>query len=117
MLASAWPIGFCQVIGQFNLGFIVARLGGDLFILDQHACEEKTKFEELQRSTNLHEQTLIAPLVLEATAAEEEVCSRSHTDCPAFPPILCPVNIRLAEMFGAWVFLHSYMEYHFCGCC
>lgn len=30
-----------DVIGQFNLGFIIAELNGDLFILDQHACDEK----------------------------------------------------------------------------
>ena len=29
-----------QVLGQFNLGFIVARLGRDLFIVDQHASGE-----------------------------------------------------------------------------
>ena len=26
-----------QALGQFNLGFIIARLGRDLFIVDQHA--------------------------------------------------------------------------------
>jgi DNA mismatch repair protein PMS2 len=26
-----------EVLGQFNLGFILARLGQDLFIVDQHA--------------------------------------------------------------------------------
>jgi DNA mismatch repair protein PMS2 len=30
-----------KVLGQFNLGFIIARLEDDLFILDQHACDEK----------------------------------------------------------------------------
>ena len=30
-----------NVLGQFNLGFIIAELRGDLFILDQHACDEK----------------------------------------------------------------------------
>jgi DNA mismatch repair protein PMS2 len=29
------------VLGQFNLGFIVAKFRGDLYILDQHACDEK----------------------------------------------------------------------------
>jgi DNA mismatch repair ATPase MutL len=29
-----------EVCGQFNLGFMVARLGGDLFIIDQHASGE-----------------------------------------------------------------------------
>lgn len=26
-----------DILGQFNLGFIIARLGRDLFIIDQHA--------------------------------------------------------------------------------
>jgi DNA mismatch repair protein PMS2 len=34
--------------GQFNLGFIIARLGRDLFIVDQHASDEKSTFERLQ---------------------------------------------------------------------
>jgi DNA mismatch repair ATPase MutL len=33
---------------QFNLGFIIARIGADVFILDQHACDEKFNFERLQ---------------------------------------------------------------------
>ncbi len=31
-----------EVIGQFNLGFIIARLGADLFIVDQHASGERS---------------------------------------------------------------------------
>lgn len=62
-----------EVLGQFNLGFAVCRLGNDLFVLDQHACEEKTLFESLQRSTRLHEQALLRPFVFECPAAEEAV--------------------------------------------
>ena len=29
------------VLGQFNLGFIVTRAAHDLFIVDQHAADEK----------------------------------------------------------------------------
>ena len=32
-----------RVVGQFNLGFIIAELRGDLYILDQHACDEKVR--------------------------------------------------------------------------
>ncbi len=39
-----------RVLGQFNLGFIIAELRGDLYILDQHACDEKFRFEALQES-------------------------------------------------------------------
>ena len=48
-----------QVLGQFNLGFIIARLEDDLFILDQHACDEKYNFETLQAKTQLMMQPLI----------------------------------------------------------
>ena len=30
-----------RIIGQFNLGFIIAEYHNDLYILDQHACDEK----------------------------------------------------------------------------
>lgn len=62
-----------QVLGQFNMGFIVARTGADLFILDQHACDEKVNFERLQQTTTIHQQPLIAPMPVEVTAAEEVI--------------------------------------------
>eukprot|EP01137_Pigoraptor_chileana_P005805 Opistho-2@49383 len=62
-----------DVIGQFNMGFIIARLGRDLFIVDQHATDEKYNFEELERTTQLCPQPLICPQPLELTAAAEGV--------------------------------------------
>ena len=49
------------VIGQFNKGFILCTLNShqDLFILDQHACDEKFNFETVSRNTVLHCQDLI----------------------------------------------------------
>jgi len=35
-----------EVIGQFNKGFIIARLKDDLFIIDQHASDEKCNYEK-----------------------------------------------------------------------
>ncbi len=32
-----------KILGQFNLGFIIAEHKGDIYILDQHACDEKYK--------------------------------------------------------------------------
>ena len=45
-----------RVIGQFNKGFIMCTKNSneDLFILDQHACDEKFNFETVSRSTVLH---------------------------------------------------------------
>jgi DNA mismatch repair protein PMS2 len=54
-----------EVIGQFNLGFIIAKLDDDLFIIDQHASDEKHTFENLQRTTKFHKQRLIRPVPLE----------------------------------------------------
>ena len=52
-----------RIIGQFNLGFIIARsgAGGDVYIVDQHASHEKKRFEELVAGTVLHEQRLLLP--------------------------------------------------------
>ena len=68
-----------EVVGQFNLGFIVVRrrksrtnIQGDddasgegelamddLFIVDQHAADEKYNFETLQRKTKIKSQQMI----------------------------------------------------------
>ncbi|CAM9152807.1 unnamed protein product [Pylaiella littoralis] len=60
-----------RVVGQFNLGFMICLLGSDLFILDQHACDEKYNFEVLQETTTIHQQPLVRPLPLETSASEE----------------------------------------------
>lgn len=48
-----------KIIGQFNLGFIVTKLQDDLFIIDQHASDEKYNFETLQKTTVLSNQKLV----------------------------------------------------------
>jgi len=57
-----------EVVGQFNLGFIIARrrksialsdrMMDDLFIVDQHAADEKYNFESLQQTTVIRSQKL-----------------------------------------------------------
>jgi DNA mismatch repair protein PMS2 len=60
------------ILGQFNLGFILALCNsGHLWILDQHACDEKYNFEKLCKETRVHEQKLLAPLPLELSPSEE----------------------------------------------
>ncbi|KAJ0160606.1 DNA mismatch repair protein PMS1, partial [Colletotrichum tanaceti] len=73
------------VVGQFNLGFIIAvrhaprdgdgGISGDdeLFIIDQHASDEKYNFERLQSTTVVQSQRLVHPKQLELTALEEEI--------------------------------------------
>jgi DNA mismatch repair protein PMS2 len=49
-----------EVAGQFNKGFIMATLKEkDLFILDQHACDEKFNFENFSKNTIIETQDLI----------------------------------------------------------
>lgn len=49
-----------EIIGQFNLGFIITKLNSDIFMIDQHATDEKYNFEMLQQHTVLQGQKLIA---------------------------------------------------------
>nr|XP_054511484.1 mismatch repair endonuclease PMS2 isoform X4 [Pan troglodytes] len=62
-----------EIIGQFNLGFIITKLNEDIFIVDQHATDEKYNFEMLQQHTVLQGQRLIAPQTLNLTAVNEAV--------------------------------------------
>lgn len=49
-----------KVLGQFNLGFIITLLDDkDLYIIDQHASDEKYNFETLQQTTQIETQKLI----------------------------------------------------------
>ena len=47
-----------DILGQFNLGFIIAKLDNDLFIIDQHASDEKFN-QGQQRNTKIKSQRLI----------------------------------------------------------
>ncbi|XP_065834905.1 mismatch repair endonuclease PMS2-like isoform X2 [Oscarella lobularis] len=62
-----------EAIGQFNLGFIIAKLRNDLFIVDQHASDEKFNFERLQKETVLENQMLVRHKQLELTASQEAI--------------------------------------------
>ncbi|KAJ5984270.1 hypothetical protein N7481_006369 [Penicillium waksmanii] len=66
-----------RIIGQFNLGFIIAVRPGEtrdeLFIIDQHASDEKINFERLQSETIVQNQRLVRPQRLDLTAVEEEI--------------------------------------------
>lgn len=78
-----------DVVGQFNLGFIIVRkrtpevdtdkavaeisVEDDLFVVDQHAADEKWNFETLQETTAIESQRLFRPRPLNLTAADELV--------------------------------------------
>ncbi|KAG8009051.1 Mismatch repair endonuclease PMS2, partial [Nibea albiflora] len=62
-----------EIIGQFNLGFIIAKLNSDVFMIDQHATDEKYNFEMLQQHTVLQGQKLIVPQKLHLPAVSENI--------------------------------------------
>lgn len=68
-----------QVIGQFNRGFIIAKLDDEVFIIDQHASDEKYNFERLQNTTAITKQKLVSPQQLEFSA-QDELLVAQHTD-------------------------------------
>ncbi|KAM3146755.1 hypothetical protein pb186bvf_001285 [Paramecium bursaria] len=51
-----------QILGQFNNGFIISKLDDKLFLLDQHACDEKTNYERLLSYYNLERVNLVQPI-------------------------------------------------------
>ncbi|XAR61326.1 hypothetical protein NMG60_11034991 [Bertholletia excelsa] len=71
--------GRMKVIGQFNLGFIIGKLDHDLFIVDQHAADEKYNYERLSQSTVLNQQPLLRPVRLDLSP-EEEIVASMHMD-------------------------------------
>jgi DNA mismatch repair protein PMS2 len=87
---SKADFGHMKVLGQFNLGFILAmrpshpaarvsraidhdKDSDELFIIDQHASDEKYNFERLQAETVVQNQRLVHPKTLDLTAVEEEL--------------------------------------------
>ena len=49
-----------EILGQFNLGFIIAKLDNDLFIINKHASDEKFN-QDQERNTTIKSQRLIVP--------------------------------------------------------
>lgn len=66
-----------NIIGQFNRGFILASRSkdntsaSDLFIIDQHASDEKFNFENYTKTMVLEQQPLFKPLQLNVSVVEE----------------------------------------------
>ncbi|EOD43617.1 putative dna mismatch repair protein pms1 protein [Neofusicoccum parvum UCRNP2] len=97
LTVSKSDFGRMRIIGQFNLGFILAvrpasstlsttqrptqaptppaaiSHADELFIIDQHASDEKINFERLTNTTILAPQRLVHPHTLDLTAIEEEI--------------------------------------------
>ena len=65
-----------EIVGQFNNGFIITRIDSgcspQMFLIDQHAANEKFLFEHYYRNIQVHVQALLAPKQLKLSPATEE---------------------------------------------
>lgn len=62
-----------EIIGQFNKGFIIVRnpVTQDIFIVDQHASDEKYNFERINAETKINSQRLVLPELLELNSVDK----------------------------------------------
>lgn len=62
-----------RIIGQFNRSFILVSLHGNIFIIDQHAADEKYNFERLNATAKIESQSLIRPRQMQLAVMDELV--------------------------------------------
>lgn len=61
-----------EIIGQFNKGFIIAKRGRDLFIIDQHASDEKFNYEKFLKEP-LKTEKMMYPKKMKLNAGDTEI--------------------------------------------
>ncbi|GBE62461.1 DNA mismatch repair protein [Babesia ovata] len=72
-----------KICGQFNNGFIVAKLEGtelhteeiqySIYLIDPHAADEKTKFEQYNANVKIHKQPLVQPRRVDLSPFHQQV--------------------------------------------
>ena len=69
-----------EIIGQFNHGFIITRLlDKDLFIVDQHATDEKFRYETFLKNAKMVSQPLVCPQNLDLDPGNKEILKDNRT--------------------------------------
>ena len=69
-----------NVIGQFNKGFIITELNKSLFIIDQHAADEKINYETLLKNLTITRQPTICPIKVDMFSIAEKNTIYSQKD-------------------------------------
>ena len=69
------PDNFKQMVlhGQFNQGYIAASHRDELYLFDQHACDEKYRFEDLIQNQKVSYQQCITPIKMRLTPSRESL--------------------------------------------
>jgi MutL C terminal dimerisation domain len=110
-----------KVHGQFNLGFIVASVGRDVFVVDQHAADEKFNFERLRDTTVLNKcaawLVVFCYAVLQVSSRPCLPCVEPHAackvrllssmSCACAVPSGAVANPAPVEMFAALACKHT----------
>lgn len=68
-----------HIIGQFNRGFIIARLDKHIFIIDQHATDERANYEDQLDKSPLIKQAMVLPKPLYLNSIQENAVM-THLD-------------------------------------
>ncbi|EAN31236.1 DNA mismatch repair protein domain protein [Theileria parva strain Muguga] len=75
-----------ELIGQFNKSFIITKLtfpevkskyNFSLYVIDQHAADEKARFERLNKTVKINKQRLIYPKLIELSPFLTQVAENS----------------------------------------
>lgn len=92
-----------RVLGQVASMFITAEGPDGLYLIDQHAADERIQFERIMReytSRQPAQQTLLAPVVVELTADQYEMWERSSDE-------LAGLGFDTREFGGSSVAVHA----------
>lgn len=60
-----------EVLGQFNNGFIITRYNDHIFIIDQHATDERANFEDELEKCPMEQQYMVRPKPLLMNSIQE----------------------------------------------
>ncbi len=69
-----------KVLGQFNKGFIIGLLENEIFIIDQHAGDEKFNYENLIKNARIVKQPLIYPLEITNLSLANKINAYENKD-------------------------------------
>ncbi|OTF81938.1 mismatch repair endonuclease PMS2-like protein [Euroglyphus maynei] len=64
-------LGEARIIGQYNLGFIVVHHDDNLFVLDQHALDERYNYEQLLANPPISRQRMVIAKRLKLSTTSE----------------------------------------------
>uniref|UniRef100_A0AC34Q681 Uncharacterized protein n=1 Tax=Panagrolaimus sp. JU765 TaxID=591449 RepID=A0AC34Q681_9BILA len=73
VLLKKKEFGSMIVHWQFNKSFIFCSLGSNIFIVDQHAANEKFNYEKLWKTTKMKIQPLVCPMKMNLSPIQKQI--------------------------------------------